>query len=378
VVVGGLLATGVLGGTAGAGASSTPSWTVVTTPQPSDMTMLNAVSCPTPSSCVAVGTDASATAGYVNLVQTGTGGVWSSATVPDPPNSIQSILKGVACTSARSCVAVGYGITRHGENAFPESDVWNGTAWTVRKVPLPAGDAGGILNGVSCLGPRDCEAVGDDSDSGGTLRPVAEAWNGSAWTAQTTPKFEGGLATLEAVSCTPTSCLAVGVVGGLLLAERWNGTAWKLALNKTAITGGLLGVSCTGPTTCEAVGTGPVTTTSEYQNLAASWNGTTWTEQAVAQPASGLAELDAVSCTSATACTATGGGSTGSVTSMTTEAEVWNGSTWTFQTTGDPGTGPDELFGVSCTGPCSCTAAGDSGSGQGSISYAGLVETEAG
>jgi len=67
----------------------------------------------------------------------------------------------------------------------------------------------------------------------------------------------------------------------------------------------LLGVSCTSPHRCVAVGyfiSDPAAGT-----LAESWNGTSWAIQATPQPASDIdASLASVSCTSAGGCTAAG------------------------------------------------------------------------
>jgi len=65
------------------------------------------------------------------------------------------------------------------------------------------------LDSVSCPTTNDCTAVGTYATSSADL-PLAERWNGSAWSSQTTPNpfadtFPYG------VSCSAaTSCTAVG------------------------------------------------------------------------------------------------------------------------------------------------------------------------
>src|SRR5215467_13227659 len=69
--------------------------------------------------------------------------------------------------------------------------------------------------------------------------------------------------------------------------------------------------------------------------------------------------LQAVSCTSATACTAVGSSSTSTTT--VTLAERWNGTKWSIQHTPNPtGASFVPLKAVSCTSATACTAVGSS------------------
>jgi hypothetical protein len=65
--------------------------------------------------------------------------------------------------------------------------VWNGTAWTIKAVPGPQGATFTSLNSVSCGAKSACAAVGDEFNSSQTEVPVAEAWNGTAWTIKPVP-----------------------------------------------------------------------------------------------------------------------------------------------------------------------------------------------
>jgi hypothetical protein len=143
------------------------------------------------------------------------------------------------------------------------------------------------------------------------------------------------------------------------LAERWDGTAWTIRATPNpsgAQRSVLSAVSCASATACTAVGS--YTNSAGTQlTLAERWNGTGWTIQPTPNPigstGSGLSD---VSCTSATTCTAVGSGSGGTSTSVTL-AERWAGTTWTIQTTPNPTPG-SELSGVSCTSATACTAVG--------------------
>jgi hypothetical protein len=116
--------------------------------------------------------------------------------------------------------------------------------------------------------------------------------------------------------------------------------------------GGLSAISCTSASSCTAVGSN---SSAARATLAEHWNGTTWAIQATPNP-SGAEEskLFGVSCASASACTAVGYYYNGSVQPVL--AEHWNGKKWAIQTT------PSGIVGiemaVSCTAPWACTAVG--------------------
>ena len=73
-----------------------------------------------------------------------------------------------------------------------------------------------VLQGVSCTSATACTAVGDYVNRDGTQVTLAERWNGTSWTIQSTPnptgaQYAGWTATLQGVSCTSaTACTAVG------------------------------------------------------------------------------------------------------------------------------------------------------------------------
>jgi len=130
-------------------------------------------------------------------------------------------------------------------------------------------------------------------------------------------------------------------------------------------------VSCTSATTCTAVGisvgsSGPIVT------LAEAWDGASWTTQATPNPSKATgAVLNGVSCSSATACTAVGNYSDSSGNTKTL-AEAWDGPTWVIQHTPNPlATTNAVLSGVSCTSSTACTAVGHY---TGSASIATLAE----
>jgi hypothetical protein len=137
------------------------------------------------------------------------------------------------------------------------------------------------------------------------------------------------------------------------LAERWNGTKWAIVpIPKPAgaVQTFLGPVSCTSPSACTATGeqhfaTGIVHTVAER------WNGTRWHVQTTPNPPGvQSANLQSVACTGPSACQAVG------ATDHGTLAERWNGTRWRIQPT--PPAPGGQLTGVACPAPAACTAVG--------------------
>jgi hypothetical protein len=120
----------------------------------------------------------------------------------------------------------------------------------------------------------------------------------------------------------------------------------------------LAAVSCWSATACSAAGTQG--TTAVPRPLAERWQASGWTIQTMPQPAgSASAVLAGLSCASATACTAVGyyQASSGAQKIL---AERWNGAKWAVQSVPDPAGDNPALDAVSCASPTSCLAVGDS------------------
>ena len=91
------------------------------------------------------------------------GAGWS--VVPSPnPQVPQGSLSGVSCTSASACTAVG-DYTNTTGTRVTLAERWNGTSWTIQSTPNPTGAKGSSLSGVSCTSASACTAVGYDVDS---------------------------------------------------------------------------------------------------------------------------------------------------------------------------------------------------------------------
>ncbi len=117
----------------------------------------------------------------------------------------------------------------------------------------------------------------------------------------------------------------------------------------------LTAVSCASATACTAVGYAYEHPSSGLPvALAEAWNGARWSVQPTPKLAgSAFSGFTSVSCTSATACTAVGDSNGNPL------AERWNGTDWSVQALSYPRTDAPALLGVSCISATACTAVGD-------------------
>jgi hypothetical protein len=239
---------------------------------------------------------------------------------------------------------------------------WDGTSWTAQTTPNPAGAQASGLGGVSCASNTACTAVGADRTSAGVVVPLAEHWNGTTWAIQAAPVPSGSTASfLSGVSCPSTRlCIAAGenfLSGGVRqgLIERWDGSGWAIQPSPnpvgTKVTE-LFGVSCSTAAACTAVG--HYVRDGASHTLAERWNGTRWAIQST--PAALFSVLRGVSCPSNRACMAVGDYG---FEPFATLAERWDGSSWIIQSTPNQGPNKNELLGVSCASATACTAVGD-------------------
>ena len=141
---------------------------------------------------------------------------------------------------------------------------WDGKAWHLQSMPEPARVT--QLTAVSCPGAHACTAVGYQSTGNGDAQPLAETWNGTTWHILPVPLTHGSPGgILAAVSCTSArACTATGANFSAtrpVLAERWSGRTWRVQPAPSPANSGtsteqvdLNGVSCTSATACTATG----------------------------------------------------------------------------------------------------------------------------
>ncbi len=221
---------------------------------PGGAPVLDGVSCLRPRFCLAVG----ATKLEHSLGERWNGTSWLRTETPDWNAEVVEPLRGVSCSFANVCIAVGTTYSQASQS--PVIDVYRDHAWS--RLTVPAATTGGTLRGISCVAtPRHaswCLAVGSIG-SGATRRPLAVAIAGTAVTALA--PLPGAGTSLAGVNCVAVEhCIAIGVKVsrsglGIPFAERLWPTGWKLVPPSSRASTVLpAGVSCAPKWGCEAVG----------------------------------------------------------------------------------------------------------------------------
>ena len=344
---------------------------------------LQSVSCSAISACTAVGSFENSKGQGVALAERWNGTGWTAQSLPLPVGATGSSLSGISCASATECIAVGFSrAANYVQSALIES--WNGTSWSIVPTPVPTGTSNSSLDAVSCSAANACTAIGAFTSSISSQTAfLAERWNGSTWTASAvavpTDYYFGQL---SSVSCSGVStCVAVGSYFSVSytsqpLVEAWDGASWTVTVLSNAPEAGsaLTSVSCATTTTCVAVGSDYGSNSGTSGPLVELWNGTTWSAQSAAGGGRG-AVLSGISCTSATTCTATGFASVYGFPNQVPLAETWDGSTWIEQPMPKlPNAAAGSLLSVSCVTASACATVGTRNLG----SYTTLAEGEGG
>jgi hypothetical protein len=246
--------------------STSGTWSVIPAPAVSSAPQMFGVSCTTAlgERCIAVGQYNNPLEGNAIIAMGWDGAKWSFIPINGNPGGQKNgILWSVSCVSPNSCRAVGGWGTPSGKGVAGEQ-FWNGFNWTASAVPEPTGATYGTLRGISCVAANSCIAVGSYRNSASKTIALAEFWNGSSWSLKAVPEPAGATATeLLGVSCVAAnSCRAVGTFknssgANRTLAAQWNGNEWILETspNPTGSTASAWqGISCTGTEECQAVG----------------------------------------------------------------------------------------------------------------------------
>jgi hypothetical protein len=244
----------------------------------------------------------------------------------------------------------------------------SGSATTATAAVLPqhgplAPPLSGVLYAVSCASASHCMAVGGLTTAAGSGN-LAEKWNGTKWSVVASPDPPGALSTtFRGVDCiSANNCLAVGDYTTphtsnnahiLPTAERWNGKNWSLitvpAPSKHA---NLDAISCGSATDCWASGF------SWNHTLVENWNGSAWSIVSSPSPVPGPPNvLYGMACASARECW-----SAGAAQGTTSLTERWNGKKWSAVTT--PNSAESILYGDTCAGTSACLAVGFAHNGQ--------------
>lgn len=202
-----------------------------------------------------------------------------------------------------------------------------------RVVPSPS-PTGSSLVASTAISATDVWAVGYDSS--GTGHPLAEHWNGSAWTVVATPTPSNSLGIPRFVSVSAVSSTdvwAVGNSGGTShgpttgFIEHWNGKAWSVVSSPPI--SAFTSAAAISSSNVYAVGTdtGSSPSCNSYIPVVEHWNGSVWRIIATAVPTCG-ATLAAVSASSASDVWVVGGEAGPQI--GVAIGEHFNGRAWTL------------------------------------------------
>jgi len=240
---------------------------------------LTSMSCPTASTCEAVGFYTDATNAQQGFVETMVSGTWQDAIELPGLDTLNAgggaQALSISCAVPGDCVAGGYYTdATKGLQAFVSEETtstWNTAVELNGSAALNPG-GGAAVQSVDCVAVQTCSVVGYTTDGNPTQQAMVDSEVNDVWGAASTPSGSaalnvGGTAQLNAVSCTTiTSCVAVGFYQdvnthsqALVLQE--SGGTWgaaqtapgSLALNVGG-NASLTDLSCAPEGTCSAAG----------------------------------------------------------------------------------------------------------------------------
>jgi hypothetical protein len=195
------------------------SWSpeAVPNPEAEEGSGLQGVSCSGPEACTAVGSERSADVLQVIFAMRFNGATWNLESQPNPGEE-SNHENAVSCPEPSGCVAVG-SWQNQGLETEPLAEQWNGSGWTLLASQGAADAIETEFEGVACTSTKACVAVGESSEEeqGLPSSVLAERWDGTTWTIEEAPDPSGTrLNDLSGVACGSNFCTAVGT--------SWNGT----------------------------------------------------------------------------------------------------------------------------------------------------------
>jgi photosystem II stability/assembly factor-like uncharacterized protein len=289
---------------------------------------LDAVACPTASTCIAVG---------AGIVRSTNGGVrWTGGGAL--PTGVW-YLGGITCTSSVKCVSVG---TSNSPNpqGLTLMTIDSGVRWSEHGIGQSFTDSS--LSAITCWADSKCRAVGY-SDNGGLV--LTSVNGGYTWVVASTP---ADVKNVGAVQCSSlNACVAVGTTDSTwsFLTSTDGGTTWAEHL-AGQFSGGGLGLSCVTAAFCVASGEGSQGTPSIFlsQNGGKNWN--------APQVPIGVGYLQSISCPSRLVCLTAGSTYNSGSTIMATHD---GGTTWRNALEVDA----TQLTAISCPSTLDCMAVGN-------------------
>ena len=349
------------------------------------------VSCGSAGNCAAGGEYTESPSGNLQaFVVNETNGIWGTA--EEVPNSAtlnadgDALVTSVSCTPTGTCSAGG---TYEDSGGLSQAFVVNfsGTSWgNAEEVPNTATlntGGGGEVNSVSCPATGTCAAGGSYVGASGLEAFVVNQNSDGTWgNAEEVPNIgtlnTGGSATVDSLSCTPTTCAAGGFYTSsagqqAFVVDQPSGSGWTnaqevpgTAAANTGNNAKVASVSCGAAGDCAAVGSYEDVGNNTHAFVANETSSGNWTtEQEIPGTASlntgGNAAATSVSCPAAGTCAAVGSykGVTGTQPFVADETSgIW-GSAEQAPGSGTLNTqGNGSFLSVSCAAAASCAAGG--------------------
>jgi hypothetical protein len=359
------------------------------------------ISCTKVGDCVAVGTYAVSSAANADFVDVESGGTWAAAQeVPGyavlNTGTSQDVSVSVDCPSTGNCTVVG-SYTGTGNYVYPFTDTETNGTWAnaleLTGFPAGNGDDSATLDVLSCTGVGDCTVSGVFNN--GAITPYAAAESHGVWGS---PVALAGLSTLATGGesyPTSLSCSSAGNCGetgfyttgsgttelSSYVVNETNGT-WGSAIAIPGLVALNVGnLSVTSEISCPATGDCVVggeyaLSSTQADAFIAIESGGTWGSAEVVPGTASLnvdlaANVDAVSCSSATTCVVGGTYEDSAGSSQAFVEDETNGN-WATATE-VPGTatlnngGDASIFSTSCSSPGNCAATGVYTDSQGNV-----------
>ena len=152
-------------------------WAIQAAPKPpsGNESWLAGVFCPSVNTCTAVGTYVSV-GRTLTLAERWNGAKWVVQPTPNPSGSKGSELAGVSCPSATACIAAG-NFDNRSWTQLTLAERWNGRKWAIQPTPNPSDAGASSLRGVSCSSATACTAVGPYIKRSGAEPTLAERYS---------------------------------------------------------------------------------------------------------------------------------------------------------------------------------------------------------
>jgi photosystem II stability/assembly factor-like uncharacterized protein len=324
---------------------------------PSGVTEITGVACPSKSVCEAIGHDSATSGATAALLRTTDGGVsWVSEKLPagmggTVTGSVTStVLNAIACPSKSICEAVGGFGNSSGEVVVALRTTDGGRSWVRRTIP-----GNGTVSAVACPSASTCDAL-FRVNGPGTEVVLRTTNGGKSWSRKTVLTGNVGL---EVIACPSTStCMAGGDVypAAVVLRTTNGGKSWAQETLESQSFAYVDALACRSTSVCEAL--------TYNDDTSVAWRttdaGTKWVTTTLPLT---TGDVGAIACSSTSVCVAAGYGvaASGATSSAAVVLRTTNNAQrWVVAEA--LSTGITELNAIACRSASVCEAGGDSAS----------------